>query len=44
MQYIEHSGESQPEINLLWRFMYKRKSFEHERELRAVIADFSWST
>jgi len=40
VQYIDHSSDLRPDINLLWRFMYKRKSFEHERELRAVIADF----
>ncbi len=41
VRYINEHGESQPEISPLWRFMYKRKSFEHEHELRAVIADFT---
>ncbi len=41
VRYISTRGQSSPAIDPLWRFMYKRKSFEHERELRAVIANFA---
>lgn len=37
VQYIDYALDFVPEDDLLRPFMYKRKSFEHERELRAVI-------
>jgi hypothetical protein len=35
--YINYLKEKIPEENKMYPFVYKRKSFEHERELRAVI-------
>ena len=37
VQYIDYALDFVPEDDLLRPFMYKRKSFEHERELRAII-------
>jgi len=37
LKYIDYSKEAIPEGNLLSPFIHKRKSFEHERELRALI-------
>lgn len=37
VQYIDYKSETLPEGNVLYPYVYKRKSFEHERELRAVI-------
>ncbi len=37
VHYIDYEKDFVPEDNLLRPFMYKRKSFEHEREVRAVI-------
>jgi len=37
VKYIDYEREFIPLGNLLSPFMYKRKSFEHERELRALI-------
>ena len=37
VKYIDYAREIIPPGNLLSPFMYKRKSFEHERELRALI-------
>ena len=42
VQYIDYRSEMLPENNLLYPYVYKRKSFEHERELRAVI--IKWPT
>jgi hypothetical protein len=39
VQYIDYETEWYDEGNLYHRFLHKRKSFEHERELRAVISD-----
>lgn len=36
VQYIDYETEFIPESNLFYRFMRKRKSFAHEREIRAV--------
>jgi hypothetical protein len=35
--YIDYSRERMPEDNVFWPFLHKRKSFEHERELRALV-------
>jgi hypothetical protein len=37
MRYIDYQADFIPLGNALAPFMYKRKSFEHERELRALI-------
>lgn len=37
IKYIDYDKEAIPMGNLLAPFMYKRKSFEHEEELRALI-------
>jgi hypothetical protein len=37
IKYIDYSVEVIPMGNILSPFMYKRKSFEHERELRCLI-------
>jgi hypothetical protein len=39
IKYIDYERDRLPEGNLLYPVIYKRKSFEHERELRAVIWD-----
>ena len=40
VRYIDYESDWLPEGNLFYPFFHKRKSFEHERELRAVIADW----
>ena len=37
VNYIDYESDSIPYGNALYTTMYKRKSFEHEKELRAVI-------
>jgi len=37
VRYVDYLSEWIPESNLLAPFIYKRKSFEHEKELRAVL-------
>lgn len=37
VQYIDYASEPIPFGSALYPFVYKRKSFEHEREVRAVI-------
>ena len=37
VQYIDYDTEWLPEGNTLYPFMHKRKSFEHEREVRAIL-------
>jgi len=39
VQYIDYNSDWMPEGNLFYSFAHKRKSFEHERELRALIQD-----
>jgi hypothetical protein len=39
--YIDYEQYIVPFDNVLWPYIHKRKSFEHERELRALIADIS---
>jgi len=40
VNYIDYAGGGQimPEGNLFYPFLHKRKNFEHERELRAIVA------
>lgn len=40
IKYIDFVKERLSELNRLYPFVHKRKSFEHERELRAVIMDW----
>ena len=37
VKYIDYRYEQIPETSFVYPFLYKRKSFEHERELRALI-------
>jgi hypothetical protein len=37
VEYIDYAKDWLPEGNTFFPFMHKRKSFEHEREVRAVI-------
>ena len=37
VNYIDYNTTGIPEDNLLAPYVYKRKSFEHEREVRAII-------
>jgi hypothetical protein len=37
VNYIDYNTDWLPEGNLFYPFLFKRKSFEHERELRAII-------
>ena len=37
VQYIDYDSEKIPEDDLLSPYLHKRKSFEHEREVRAMI-------
>jgi len=39
VHYIDYETQWLPEGNTMWPFVHKRKSFEHERELRALIQD-----
>jgi hypothetical protein len=36
VNYVDFNTERIPDANALHRYLYKRKSFEHERELRAL--------
>ena len=40
VNYIDYEKEWLPEGNTFYAFMHKTKSFEHEREVRAVIQEF----
>lgn len=37
VKYIDYNTEWLPEGNTMYPFVHKRKSFEHEREVRAVV-------
>ena len=39
VRYVDYKREWMPEGNFLYPFVHKRKSFEHENELRAIILD-----
>lgn len=36
VNYIDYTEEAIPKDNAFWPYTYKRKSFEHEREVRAI--------
>jgi hypothetical protein len=40
VKYIDYSRDTIPPGNIFNPFLYKRKAFEHEKELRAVIMKF----
>lgn len=40
VKYIDYETEWLPEGSAFYPFLHKRKSFEHERELRAIIQKF----
>jgi hypothetical protein len=40
VKYIDYDNDVLPAANVLYPFIHKRKSFEHEQELRAVIFRF----
>jgi hypothetical protein len=42
VKYIDFEKDWMPEGNTLYPFVHKRKSFEHEKELRAVIQEFHY--
>jgi hypothetical protein len=44
VKYIDYDTEWMPEGNTLFPFVHKRKSFEHERELRAVMQELPSKT
>ena len=41
VEYVDYESDMLPEGNMFHLFTHKRKSFEHERELRGVIWDTS---
>lgn len=43
VRYIDYESEWIPEGNSFYPFMHKRKSFEHEKEIRSVIQDLPTS-
>jgi hypothetical protein len=42
VKYIDFEKDWMPEGNMLYPFVHKRKSFEHERESRAVIQELRY--
>ncbi len=44
VKYIDYENDWMPEGNALYPFVHKRRSFEHEQELRAVIQEFSFNS
>ena len=43
VNYIDYENDSIPEGNIFFPIMHKRKSFEHEQELRAVTSKWALS-
>ena len=41
VKYIDYDKDWLPEGNILYPFIHKRKSFEHEKEIRAVVLDLN---
>lgn len=41
VKYIDYEKDIIPDRNIFNPFLYKRKSFEHEKELRAIIMKFA---
>lgn len=45
VRYVDYAADFIPENNSFWPFVHKRRSFQHEHELRAVIQDLgNWGT
>jgi hypothetical protein len=42
VKYIDYEKDWMPEGNSFYPFVHKRKSFEHEQEVRAIIQGFSY--
>jgi hypothetical protein len=42
VKYVDYETAVIPEGNTFWPFAHKRRSFEHEREVRAVVAEFQY--
>jgi hypothetical protein len=42
VHYIDYDDALIPESNTFWPFVHKRKSYQHEREVRAVIQKFEY--
>lgn len=42
VKYIDFQKDWMPEGNMLYPFVHKRKSFEHEKELRAIIQELRY--
>jgi len=42
VKYIDYAQTPIPEGNVFWPFVHKRQSYEHEREVRAVVARFEY--
>ena len=40
VEYIDYENDWLPEGNVFYPFFHKRKSFEHEKELRAITQDY----
>ena len=40
VNYVDYDKDMIPQNNLFWPYVYKRKSFEHEKELRLVATIF----
>ena len=42
VKYIDFEKDWMPEGNTMYPFIHKRKNFEHEKELRAIIQEFRY--
>ena len=40
VNYVDYDSHFIPEGYTFYRFLHKRKSFEHEREIRAIVTEF----
>jgi hypothetical protein len=40
VKYIDYERDAVPESSVLYRYLHKRKSFEHEHELRVLSMDY----
>lgn len=43
VRYIDYEAEAIPENNILWPWVHKRREFESEHELRAVLLASRWT-
>ena len=42
--YVDYDAQVIPTDNVLYPFFHKRRGFEHEREVRAIVIDFTATT